>query len=43
MSLKNVYDFYITPEEIERAEKNGISKKVLENRVRYKNMEGKLC
>jgi len=30
MSLKNVYDFYITPEEIE-------------NRVRYKNMEGKLC
>lgn len=29
------YDFYITPEEYELAEKNGISRHMLENRIRY--------
>ncbi|MHC1683450.1 MAG: hypothetical protein AB6733_10920 [Clostridiaceae bacterium] len=30
----NIYDFYITPEEYERAAKNGISKMTLESRIR---------
>lgn len=32
--MTNLYDFYITPEEYERAEANGISKRCLEIRVR---------
>lgn len=32
--MKQIYDFYITPEEYETAERNGISKKTLEERVR---------
>ncbi len=30
----NYYDFYITPEEYEVAEKNGIDKRTLEQRIR---------
>lgn len=33
----NVYDFYITPEEYERAEANGISRQLLDQRVRTLN------
>lgn len=32
--MKNIYDFYITPEEYEIAVKNGIGKVALENRIR---------
>jgi hypothetical protein len=34
MSKVNVYDFYITPEEYQVAEKNGISRQLLDIRVR---------
>ncbi|SDJ20547.1 hypothetical protein SAMN04488123_12051 [Natribacillus halophilus] len=30
----NVYDYYITPEEYEEAERNGIGKKTLDSRIR---------
>jgi hypothetical protein len=30
-----MYEWYITPEEYEEAEKNGISRDTLEHRVRY--------
>ena len=32
--MRNVYDFYITPEEYKRAAENGISKQCLEVRIR---------
>ena len=32
--MRNVYDFYITPEEYKRAAENGIRKAALEARIR---------
>lgn len=32
--MRNVYDFYITPEEYKRAAENGIRKETLESRIR---------
>ena len=34
-----IYDYYITPEEYELAEKNGVTKHTLESRVRYLGWE----
>ena len=32
--MRNVYDFYITPDDYEEAEKNGICRKLLDTRIR---------